>query len=327
MQQKNKKGVIKVGDRVSKEEIQKASDVHILDYLNSKGENLIKQGKYYRHAEHDSLIVNENGKWYWNSRSEGGFGAISFARTFYDMSFQDAVRDVNGLSITRDYTRDIKNEVPKEFNYPKQYEATTQKNVRQYLINERMIDEKLVESLIKNDFVAEDKLKNCVFKWKDSQGKVVGADRQGTVKMDTKRGYFKSIAANSKEDGGFRLDVGVPNKIALFESPIDAVSYYELHRPENIRLQSMSGLKDQSATTAIKDLFKECRLRDQKLEKVIIGVDNDEAGKIFTERWENLINIAERHEPIMKDWNLDLKKHKKEKELKKQQSHELELER
>lgn len=313
-----------MGDRVSREEIQKASDVHILDYLNSKGEDLIKQGKYYRHAEHDSLIVNENGKWFWNSRSEGGHGSISFARTFYDLSFQEAVRDVNGLSIVRDYTRDIRNEEVKEFQYPKQYETATQKNVRQYLINERMIDEKLVDSLIKNDFVAEDKLKNCVFKWKDMQGNVVGADRQGTVKMETTRGYFKQVLANSKEDGGFRLDVGTPNKIALFESPIDAVSYYELHRPENIRLQSMSGLKDQSATTAIKDLIKECHARDQTLEKVIIGVDNDKAGKQFTERWENLLNNTERHEPQLKDWNLDLKKIKKEKELKKQQSFELE---
>ena len=313
-----------MGDRVSREEIQKASDVHILDYLNSKGEDLIKQGKYYRHAEHDSLIVNENGKWFWNSRSDGGHGSISFARTFYDLSFQEAVRDVNGLSIVRDYTRDIRNEEVKEFQYPKQYETATQKNVRQYLINERMIDEKLVDSLIKNDFVAEDKLKNCVFKWKDMQGNVVGADRQGTVKMETTRGYFKQVLANSKEGGGFRLDVGTPNKIALFESPIDAVSYYELHRPENIRLQSMSGLKDQSATTAIKDLIKECHARDQTLEKVIIGVDNDKAGKQFTERWENLLNNTERHEPQLKDWNLDLKKIKKEKELKKQQSFELE---
>ena len=314
-----------MGDRVSKEKIEKASDVHVIDYLNSKGEDLIKQGKYYRHAEHDSLIFNENGKWFWNSRNEGGYGSISFARTYYDLSFQDAVRDVNGLSITRDYTRDIKKEEVKDFQYPKQYETSTQVNVRKYLINERMIDEKLVESLIKNDFVAEDKLKNCVFKWKDSNHKVVGADRQGTVKMDTTRGYFKQVVANSKEDGGFRLDVGTPNKIALFESPIDAVSYYELHRPENIRLQSMSGLKDQSATTAIKDLIRECHARDQSLEKVILGVDNDKAGKQFTERWENLLNNTERHEPKLKDWNLDLKKNKKEKELKKEQSIELEM--
>lgn len=313
-----------MGDRVSKEEIQKASDVHILDYLNSKGESVMKQGKYYRHADHDSLIINENGKWYWNSRSEGGHGSISFARSFYDLSFQDAVRDVNGLSIVRDYTRDVNKEEAKVFQYPSQYEVATQKNIRQYLVNERMIDKRLVDSLIKNDFVVEDKLKNCVFKWKNSEGEIIGADRQGTVKMDTKRGYFKQILANSKEDGGFRVDVGTPNKIALFESPIDAISYYELKKPENIRLQSMSGLKDQTATTAIKELIRECHQRDQSLEIVILAVDNDQAGKTFTERWRDLLKNTEHHKPELKDWNLDLQKRKKEKVMKKEREIEME---
>lgn len=312
-----------MGDRVSREEIERANEVHILDYLNSKGEGLIKQGKYYRHVEHDSLIVHENGKWFWNSKGQGGYGSISFARTFYDFTFQEAVRDVNGLSINRSFTNDLKKEEVKDFVYPRHYEATTQKNVRQYLTNERMIDEKLVDSLIRNDYLAEDKLKNCVFKWKDSEGKIVGADRQGTVRMDTNRGYFKQVVANSKEDGGFRVDVGTPNKIALFESPIDAISYFEIHQPKNIRLQSMSGLKDRTATTAIKDLIKDCRENNITVEKVIFAVDNDKAGQEFVQRWENMLAIGEVHTPKNKDWNIDLKQ-MKEKQKHKEQEFELE---
>lgn len=315
-----------MGDRVSREEIERASEIHILDYLNSKGEGLIKQGKYYRHVEHDSLVIREDGKWFWNSQGKGGHGSISFARSFYDLSFQEAVRDVNGLSINRSFTNDLKKEEVKDFVYPKHYETTTHKNVKQYLINERMIDEKLVDSLIRNDYLAEDKLKNCVFKWKDSEGKIVGADRQGTVRMDTNRGFFKQVVANSKEDGGFRVDVGNPNKIALFESPIDAISYFELNKPQDIRLQSMSGLKDQTATTAIKDLIKDCREQNKAVEKVIFAVDNDKAGKEFIQRWENMIAIAEVHTPINKDWNIDLKQIK-EKEKQKQKEQEFELER
>ncbi len=310
-----------MGDRVSREEIEKASAVHILDYLNSKGEGLIKQGKYYRHTEHDSLIINENGKWFWNSRGEGGHGAISFARTFYNMSFQDAVRDVNGLSITRSYTNDLKRNETKEFVYPRHYESNTQRNVRQYLINVRMLDEKIVDSLIKNDYLAEDKLKNCVFKWKDSEGKIVGADRQGTVPINTNRGYFKQVVANSKEDGGFRVDVGKANKIALFESPIDALSYYEMYRPTDIRLQSMSGLKDRTAATAIKDFLRDCKEKNIKVEGLILAVDNDKAGKEFTERWERLLH-CENHVPKFKDWNMDLQKMKANEKRKEQ---ELEL--
>ncbi|WP_252314391.1 hypothetical protein [Sinobaca sp. H24] len=46
-----------------------------------------------------------------------------------------------------------------------------------------------------------------VFKWKDKEGEVVGADRQGTKQLDN-GGYFKGMIANSKDTGGFSIDIG-----------------------------------------------------------------------------------------------------------------------
>lgn len=301
-----------MGDRVSREEVEAANQIHIIDYLNAKGEQIIKQGnKYYRHAEHDSLIFNENGKWYWNSRGEGGFGAISFARMYYNISFQDAVRDVNGQSIEKSFINDNTFSIKEDFFYPKHYEVSSIENAKNYLVNERCIDEKIVLALQKYDLIAEDKLKNCIFKWKDQDGKIIGADRQGTVKMENKRGTFKQIMANSKADGGFHFDVGTPNKIAIFESPIDALSYFDIKRPNDIRLQSMSGLKDQTMASSIRNLIKECNSREQRVEKIIIAVDNDKAGLEFTKRWENVIRNLEIDLPESKDWNIDLKNQKK----------------
>lgn len=314
-----------MGDRVGREEVQKANDVHVLDYLHAKGENLQQQGRYLRHPEHDSLVIKDSGHWYWNSRSKGGFGAISFAREFYDMTFQDAVRDVNEQSISKHFFKNAERQVGKEFEYPKHHEVKSQENISRYLTKERMIDPRIVAALIKKDLLAEDKLKNGVFKWKDSEGKIVGGDRQGTVKMDNKRGSFKQIMANSKEDGGFHLDIGEPNKIALFESPIDALSYFDLKRPENIRLLSMSGLKDQTATSGIRELIKDCKERGAVVEQVIFAVDNDEAGKQFVERWSNLLANIEVDLPKNKDWNLDLVEARtKQKELVAGKSVELE---
>lgn len=301
-----------MGDRVSKDEVQKANDIHILDYLQSRGEPLEKQGKYYRHTEHDSLVINENGKWFWNSKSTGGFGSISFAREFYELSFQDAVRSVNNENISKEQSEErfkTETESKKEFSYPKQYENETQTNIKSYLVNERGLNENTINKLIEDDLIAEDKLKNAVFKWKNNEGEIVGADRQGTQQM-ANGNYFKQIVADSKEDGGFEFDVGEPNKLAIFESPIDAISYYDLHEPENIRLKSMSGLKDRTASTSIKELFKENNDKGYAFEKVIIGVDNDEAGNKFADKWENMIGISERHSPISKDWNMDLQNHK-----------------
>lgn len=302
-----------MGDRVDKKEIEKANDIHILDYLNAKGEHILKQGnKYYRHAEHDSLIINENGKWFWNSQGVGGFGAISFARHYYSFTFQEAVRDVNGQHIQKSFVRDLDLNKNTKFIYPKQYEVNSINNALNYLVNERGIDEKIVLALQKHDLIAEDKLKNCIFKWRDKEGEIVGADRQGTVKMNNKRGTYKAIMANSKSDGGFTLDIGKPEKIALFECPIDALSYLDLKRPMNIRLQSMSGLKDMAATESIRILMKECIEDKREFKGVIIGVDNDKAGLEFTKRWENVLGEGLQIDiPNFKDWNIDLKEKRK----------------
>lgn len=300
-----------MGDQVSKDEVKQASDVHVVDYLESKGERLIKQGKYYRHSEHDSLIINENGKWFWNSRNEGGYGAISFARTFYDYSFQNAVRDVNGQEITKRMDREeVKTNKP--FIYPKQYEKNTQDNIKKYLNEKRGISIDTINNLIQADLIAEDKKNNCVFKWKDRQtNTIVGADRQGTVEMNDGR-YFKQIVTGSKYDGGFQFDVGKPENLVLFESPIDAISYYDLHKPSNTRFKSMSGLKDKTAATAVKELAKEIKENGRKFNKFVLAVDNDNAGNNFSNKWLKMFNISERHAPKSKDWNKDLTNYRKQ---------------
>src|SRR5699024_7434409 len=142
--------------------------------------------------------------------------------------------------------------------------------------------------------------------WKDREtNKIVGADRQGTIQMNDGN-YFKQVVSGSKFDGGFQFDVGKPNKIVLFESPIDAISYYELYKLKEARYKSMSGLKDRSAATSIKDLVKEIAQNNRDFESVILAVDNDDAGHKFAEKWCNMFNISERHTPHTKDWNQDL---------------------
>lgn len=295
-----------MSNRVGKDEIQKANDTHIIDYIKSKGENLKEEGKYHRLAEHDSLIINNNGKWFWNSRNVGNFGSISFAREFYGLSFQDAVRDIKGQEISNEANYG-KVEDDRPFEYPYQYEKNTQDNAIRYLQKERGISEGTITTLIQSGIIAEDQKNNVVFKWKDREtGEITGAERLGTEPMEDGN-HFKQIVANSKYDGGFEFQVGKPNKIAFFESPVDALSYYEMYKPTNTRFKAMSGLKDRSAARGIKDLAKELQQDNKEIEKVIIAVDNDEAGNNFANKWVNMFNISERHTPYENDWNDDLK--------------------
>lgn len=56
---------------------------------------------------------------------------------------------------------------------------------------------------------------------------------------------FKGIDRNSHGSAGFTVDLGKPNSINLFESPIDALSYWSIKKEklQNTRLVSMSGFK------------------------------------------------------------------------------------
>jgi hypothetical protein len=315
-----------VGGRVSKQEIDQAATIHVIDYFIAKGEPILKQGgNYYKHAEHDSLVLNENGKWYWNSKGKGGYGPISLAREYYGMQFQDAVRDINEMQLEPSKERELAAKQKEEFRYPVENEVKGIENALKYLVEERMLDKKIVTALEKHGLIAEDKMKNAIFKWVNKEGEIEGADRQGTVKIDTKRGTFKGIMANSKEDGGFQVDVGTPNKIAFFESPIDALSYFDLIRPENIRLKSMSGLKDQVVMSSIRGLIRECHESGEQVEKILFCVDNDPPGHEYAKKWENIIgeDVLDFDFSVGKDWNVDLKeKRKREKLLQQQKEYE-----
>lgn len=304
MQKKQKKFV-------SDDEIAKASKVHIVDFMTANGEPIERTGSsYFKHKNHDSLVLNTNGQWYWNSESIGGHGSISLARKFYDIGFVDAVNKINGMEITKQFENEVQEE-KKSFVYPKEYEATTIDNAMKYLSEERMLDPKIVLALKKHDLIAEDKMKNIVFKWKDREGVIIGGDRQGTQKMDNKRGTFKQFMPNSKGDAGFRLDVGKPDKIAFFESPIDALSYFDLKRPQNIRLQSLSGLKVQTMISSLKEFAVDTK--NQSDVKVILAVDNDKAGQEFIEKWKPYIDsndLWQVDKSKNKDWNDDLKEAK-----------------
>ncbi|WP_335743549.1 hypothetical protein [Salicibibacter kimchii] len=56
-------------NRVRTEQVERAKRVDLLDYLEVKGETFKKEGRYYRHTEHDSLIIRDQ-MYAWNSRGE-----------------------------------------------------------------------------------------------------------------------------------------------------------------------------------------------------------------------------------------------------------------
>lgn len=300
-----------------KDEKMKAKEADLLSYLESKGETFKKEGKYYRHTEHDSLIIRDN-MYAWNSRNEKGYGAINFAQMYYNLSFVEAVQDINDRN-PKTFTRSYSNEQEptKPFQYPQHLEVKNQEKLKQYLVQERKIDPRLVQWLLQKDLIVQDKRNNIVFKWREQGGKgeIVGADRQGTIKMDHGRGSFKQVLPDAKKDAGFTVDVGKPTKLYMFESPVDLLSYWSLQK-ENLqgaRLVSMNGLKSRTVLQSFIDARKE----GSDINKVVLSVDNDEAGKKFIQKMHLLLkeDMIQSNLPSRgKDWNDELKKAGKRRE-------------
>lgn len=78
----------------SQEQIDRANQVNLEDFLRAQGETLIRSGKEYRWKCHDSLTVRGN-KWFRHSQSKGGY-PVDFVMEFYSKSFPEAVRMLIG---------------------------------------------------------------------------------------------------------------------------------------------------------------------------------------------------------------------------------------
>ncbi|QAS52325.1 toprim domain-containing protein [Halobacillus litoralis] len=292
---------------VSADQVEVARNVDLIDYLERKGEPLKREGRYYRHQVHDSLVIKDQ-MYAWNSRDEKGAGVINFAKVFYGMSFPEAVLDLNAQGYKVKDT--VHEQKPKEpYQYPSHYEVNDRTKAKDYLTNERKIHPKIVNWLDNKDLIAQDKRGNVVFKWKQ-QGEIVGADRQGTSSMKDGR-MFKGIDRNSHGSAGFSLDIGKPNSIYLFESPIDALSYWSIKKGklQDTRLVSMSGLKRQTMIDEIKRMGQE----GHKVNHITFCTDNDRAGRGFAEKYVQLMSkgVSKIDLPTKKDWNLELLKNQK----------------
>lgn len=182
-----------------------------------------------------------------------------------------------------------------------------------------------------------------VFKTLDHTGQMVGGNLQGIVEnreLYQKHGYFKGIMRNSNGFNGFSVDIGKPERLIFAESPIDLMSYYELHKDqlENVRLVSMDGLKEAIIGTNLVRLESELqgrRIADQWLSAdshplddavkngyfsdgkhgdiITLVVDNDEGGHEFInslrDKGVGLVADLPPEKPgeIKQDWNDVLK--------------------
>lgn len=326
-----------------------AKERSIVEVAESLGMELVKSGAEYRWKEHDSMVITpRTNLWHWFSKDKGG-DTIELVRTINNISFNQAIDYLND----GDYSEGTlqRREAPQAFkNYLEPYEQPFVEG-RTYLKEVRDLSDETIDFFLDQNVITQANAKIgdviepvIVFKTIDHKGEMIGGNLQGIVENRERydrHGYFKGIMRNSNGNNGLSVDIGSPERLIFAESPIDLMSYYELHKEqlENVRLVSMDGLKDGIIGTNLARLESEMRnvyMRDEDWDRdllkksvddgyfndekhadvITLAVDNDQGGRNFIQSLEAKGVVVVTDLPAEKDgfdkqdWNDALKEQK-----------------
>lgn len=307
----------------------------IQGYLDFKGIPYDQQGPYLRLKGHDSLVVDTriggshtNETFFWNSQGIGG-NLYHFLRNYENLDKAATIAELKAVAPQLS-NRPMPNiQVTRKPYQPEKWQASQgPRKVGQmlnYLQNVRKLDPVLVHALMERNLVRPLSNGDAFFAWVDNKGQEVGGDVQGTrINYDQfgKRGTRKMIARGSRSQWGFHFNVRDNrrkdlscDKLYLFESPIDALSFFQMNGlkvPEggNRHFVSLNG-----AGAKVKTLLP--YLAEYGIPKEIhLGFDRDEAGINGIYKAVDLINQWNFRDTVTvyvdqpatgKDWNDALK--------------------
>jgi hypothetical protein len=291
-----------MGQGVSREQIARAKEIGIEEYILTHEPNNVKRiGRAYYLKDHDSIEIS-NGLWNWHSHEIGGKNVIDYLIFVRGYCFVDAVRHLAGGEIV--VTRPVapKARPPTEM---KQVERESlrlpprnadNKRVIAYL-QSRGIDREIVQNCIERGSLYETAtFHNACFVGRDKSGKTRFAAMRGT------EGDFKRDADGSDKRYGFWLPPRSPanTAVAVFESPIDALSHVTIEPKFDGWRLSLGG----TALVALTHFLEQ----RPEISDCVVCTDNDDAGnRAAAEIRDKLdtLGIANCRAlpPLGKDWN------------------------
>lgn len=262
----------------NKDEIQQAAAMDIVSVVESFGIQLKKTGKAYSHGENHKLRVYPDSNSYYDFSTGVGGDPINFVKRQLDTTFANAMNYL----LEGEYTQTDFIEQPKEdfhYYFPRNSDTRVGK---EYLINERKLDPILVNFLFEKDRIRMDKMNQIIFPWQ-KDNVIVGATVQGTSYDPEKyaKGRFKGIAKNSESNFSYNISIGKPNKMYVFESPIDLLSYWSMNKDlRNVSFVSTNGAKEAAVFKTLGYLVtNNCQIKD-----IYVCSDNDRVGQTFYQK-------------------------------------------
>ena len=346
-----------------RERVEFARSRDILDVANELQMELVRSGRDYRWKEHDSLVISpDKNLWKWFSRNTGG-DSISLVETIKEVDFNQSVDFLNDGNFKEFQLVERPQE---DFKYYlEKYEQPLSAG-RDYLRNQRGLSDETIDYFLEQGILAQANAKLdyfvegnggnstkaiepvIVFKSLSSSGEVVGASLQGIQEnweKWPKHGYAKVIMKNSDPMTGIHVDIGSPKRLIFTESPIDLMSYYELHKDslQDVRLVSMDGLKESTIGRHLSQIQAEIsgkplrwtpeQMADglqvaidhhffedgKNADLITLALDNDKAGRTFIQELEAKGAVINSDLPELRpgqdktDWNDVLKNQQEEK--------------
>ena len=346
-----------------RERVEFARSRDILDVANELQMELVRSGRDYRWKEHDSLVISpDKNLWKWFSRNTGG-DSISLVETIKEVDFNQSVDFLNDGNFKEFQMVERPQE---DFKYYlEKYEQPLSAG-RDYLRSQRGLSDETIDYFLEQGILAQANAKLdyfaegtagvttnaiepvIVFKSLSSSGEVVGASLQGIQEnweKWPKHGYAKVIMKNSDPMTGIHVDIGSPKRLIFTESPIDLMSYYELHKDslQDVRLVSMDGLKESTIGRHLSQIQAEIsgkplrwtpeQMADglqiaidhhffedgKNADLITLALDNDKAGRTFIQELEAKGAVINSDLPELRsgqdktDWNDVLKSQHEEK--------------
>ena len=276
----------------SQEQIDRANQTNMEDFLRSQGETLIHSGKEYRWKCHDSLTVRGN-KWFRHSQSRGGY-PVDFVMEFYGKSFPEAVQLLTGEAGAGKL--DACPAPSPDFRLPL-HNATNTKAIK-YLTEERSIDRGIVDTFIAAGDIYEDTRHNVVFVGRDSGTQnAPGIPRYAHCRGTSDK--FRQDVSGSDKACNFSYQ-GDSDQLFVFEAPIDMLSFLCLY-PKDWTKRGYLSLGGVAGKAPAHFLSERPDIR-----RIFLCLDNDNAGnegctRLSSELPEGLTVL--RLLPAMKDWN------------------------
>ena len=281
-------------------EIAKGTDLP--DLLTHLGYQVRRLGSYYSTKEMDSIRIKDRRTWKRYSNGTGG-DAITFLQEFCGKDFREAVNYL--LEFNGGRARDSPTPRPRQAQKSEKPAFTLpipnqdQRRVFAYL-QKRGIAPQVIRSFIDSGLLYEDGLHhNCVFVGRDSSGKPVFASKRGTYDLDGSG--FKGDAAGSDKNVAFRLPCDPSlDWVAVFEAPIDLMSFCTLHRQVRSNAVALCGLYQGPLDTYLRE--------NPHLKQIILCLDADGPGQEATEKFreeyaQKGYTVSTRTPAQGKDWN------------------------